>query len=146
MKKLLLLRKSLKSPGGLILQVLRTADPKEKIVLTHKAWQELRAGKLSTGISHPPAEPSRPLLPKVLPDPLCRITSYSTPNRYVCCKAPSGIWHSRTWQFLISRHEDQRHSTCKLQRKSYYCRTCSTCKDMSLTALEHAEGIFKGGA
>ena len=45
-------------------QVLLTADPKQKAALTHLAWQRFKAGAMSVGKAEPPARPARPLRPQ----------------------------------------------------------------------------------
>ena len=47
-----------------LMQVLSTADPKQKIALTHQFWRSLADDGLSIGNSDPPDEPARPCLPK----------------------------------------------------------------------------------
>ena len=48
-----------------LMQVLQTADPKQKAVLTHQAWQQYRAGLIQIGSAEAPARPSRPEKPQV---------------------------------------------------------------------------------
>uniref|UniRef100_A0A061SKE7 DUF455-domain-containing protein n=1 Tax=Tetraselmis sp. GSL018 TaxID=582737 RepID=A0A061SKE7_9CHLO len=56
--------------AGCALSVLRAAEPKDKIRLTHRAWEAFRAGQLEVGILDPkdvPFRPSRPKNPKLVP-------------------------------------------------------------------------------
>ena len=46
-------------------QVLQTADPKQKAVLTHQAWQHFSTNLLQVGSADAPARPARPDKPEV---------------------------------------------------------------------------------
>ena len=50
--------------------VLRTADPVEKAVLTHRAYRLWCGGEIALGVAEAPDSPARPAKPELVSIPL----------------------------------------------------------------------------
>ena len=91
-------------------QVLLTADPKQKAALTHLAWQKFKAGAMPVGKAEPPARPARPLRPQARRASQHRLPYISCPLMHT--KSPSQPWLSVVCCCRVNNQSSNCSQTC----------------------------------
>ncbi len=106
-------------------QVLLTADPEQKAVLTHHAWQQHTRNKMRVGHASPPDVPARPSKPEVCP---LQIIDSSMIDFHL--KSVSGLadtHQTERYSCTASQHMEQvllHHAAAAHQEFAYYQAAC----------------------